>query len=744
LIIECKVADYVDIKWGAGALRMPLLGKSFGVLSFVLDENMLKQRKYPLMISSTAGVDEMCKITLPVTLTTAAVPDNKNISKGALSVRKSVSVDDKILTAERVLKLNKVEISAGEYPVFRKTVQSIASSDNDSVIVKRSFDDKKVKFPSAPAILNDSRVTVEFDNKGVMLVDCFRRITVQNYSGVKANSEIILSYIPGISESRFISGRVISPDGKSSVVDPKTIQLMDDDSSTAAPRYPVGKKLVVPFPDVKPGSVIEMHWQKKYTGASALDYTYALWHNMPTIRESVEFKYPAKMQKKIKLKLPAAGFKIEKSAKNGLCSVKIYSGNVPMKPVEPGTPPAYLFAPYAGISMFNAVGYCSEIRKAVESAAANAVESAALAQKLTAHIPDVPGKVKAIRDYVAKNIRNAGLDIDELGVKYITKADVTLREGYGNSLDRAVLLYSMLKAVGIADIDIVLASDMPAVSKVFTRFYELPRNFFDEVVLVVKNGEQELFLNDSNEYAPLEYLRHDGKVGLNTVNGETIIFRSGNGSHDMVRNDWVIKLLPGGSAEFNRMTSYYGGEYAVRNWYFSNITPEKERQYWEQQFGGVLAGAELLEKSRDFKLYPGVLKMRFIVPDFWRKSGDYVSFTLPDSGADSLISTAGKRTLPYCFWAKRVLQNHFTVEIPESWQLCEFDGSNYEFELPGTPGRVEQHTSFEDGLLEVMFFCGFNNGAIYCEPHEYSLLEELQKKLSNPAGRTFLFKTTGK
>ena len=743
LIIESRIPGYVDIKWGAGALRMPFLSKAFGALNFMVDENMLKARRYPLQLSSTAGVDEKCEINLPPTLVAVALPDSKNVSNKVMKVKKSVGSQGGKLLAERFLTLEKVEISAAEYPAFRKTVQNLAASDNDNVIIKRSFAGKDVAFAGAPAVLVDSRTTVDIDSKSVMKIDYFRKIKVQNYSGVKDNSEMILDYIPSISSCRVIAGKVTAPDGSVTALDLKTIQLMDDDESTAAPRYPVGKMMVVPFPGVKPGSVIELQWQKTFTGASAMDFVLPLWCNMPTMQRAVEIKYPASLQKKVKLKLPAAGFKVEKSFANKQHTIKVYASNIPMMPHEVGTPPEYLFAPYVGISTFDAVSYCNTVRSAIEKAAANAPESSALAVKLTSQIPDVPGKVKAIRDYVEKNIRHAGWGMNKLNLNYITQADITLREGYGNSLDRAVLLYSMLKSINIKNIDIILLSYMPQHDKVWAQFAELPQNFFENVVLSVKEGYQELLLNDNDEYSPLEYIRSDGYIGLNTANGEIVNLRSGNDCQDGIRNDWVIKLLPGGSAEFNRTVSYYGGEYVSRNRYFANITPEKERQYWEQQFSGVLAGAELLEKSRDFKLYPGQIKMRFTVPNFWRQSGEYVSFTLPTSGEENLVRTAGKRTLPYCFMPKRMVQNRFAVEIPENWQLCEFDGGNYSMTLPGTGGIAAQETLFKDGLLDVMFFFGAR-GWIYCEPHEYSLLEELQKKLSNPAQRTFLFKTTGK
>ena len=741
MTIECKVDDYADIKWGAGCLRMPFLSNGFGALNFMLDDRMLKNRRYPMMLFSTAGVDEQCSLTLPDGLEMVALPEFKNINTGLLRLTNSVHSRNKLLSGKRMITLEGVKIDPEAYADFRKAVLDCVASDNNRIIVRRNLADK-VNFAAA-AVLNDSRITVKIESPDSWVVDCQQEIKVLNYSGVKDYSELTIPFIPGISEGKFIAGSVTDPTGKSVDVKLQTVLVMDDDAAAAAPRYPVGKKMVVPLPGVKPGSVIKYHWQLRYCGLPGGDFITSLWKKIPVLNSRLEFVYPERLAKKIMLTLPEAGFRVEKNSRNGINTVVVFSSSIPERPDEPGTPPAEFFAPTAGISLFNAAEYCELVRKTVRQAAADAPAARALAQRITAHIPDLPGKIRAIRDYVARNIRPAGPELDTLGVKYITAADVTLRENYGNSADRAVLLYAMLQAIGVEKVNLLLVADLPDLPEIRSQFIRLPHNCFEQVLLVVKSGEQELFLNDTDEYAPLEYSSNAFRLALDTFSGELITVCTAPEFSSAVRQEWVVKMLPGGSAEFTRISSFYGGEFAGQKRYFANITPEKERQFWEQQFSGVLAGAEMLDKSRDFKLYPGQITMRFTVADFWKKSGDYISFTLPDGGIASLVRTAGKRSLPYWFFPGSKREVNFTVELPDSWQFCELDGGNYSFILPGNPGGIKQTAAFTRGLLEVKF-CSDLENAVYIPVQAYGVLEELQKKLANPANRTFLFKSTGK
>jgi hypothetical protein len=241
----------------------------------------------------------------------------------------------------------------------------------------------------------------------------------------------------------------------------------------------------------------------------------------------------------------------------------------------------------------------------------------------------------------------------------------------------------------------------------------------------------------------LESCRHNGKLSLNCSSGELGVLTARGDFTSKIWSAWTVKMLPDGKAEFSVERNLFGNEFANFKRFFDNITPEKERQYWDQQFSGVLAGSELTKKSYDFNYYPGKINMTFTVPGFWKKSGDYISFTLPDDGFADLIRTAGKRTLPYWFKRNYAKVNTFVVSYPAEWKYCELEGGSFEFSMPESGGEVLQQVEVKPGLLDIQM-ASFIDGTVYVETQYYGMLENLQKKLSNPATRTFLFKSIGK
>ena len=61
---------------------------------------------------------------------------------------------------------------------------------------------------------------------------------------------------------------------------------------------------------------------------------------------------------------------------------------------------------------------------------------------------------------MSKNIRPAGPSFTDMPLTAITPATETIKDGYGNSSDRAIVLYAMLKAAGFKP-QFVLASGLP-------------------------------------------------------------------------------------------------------------------------------------------------------------------------------------------------------------------------------------------------------------------------------------------
>ena len=743
MFIECTVKDIANVKWSSGLIAMPFIGREFGLFNFMVGDKLLKGRKYPMRFDSTAGVVEDCVITLQGDLKVVALPAYKKLSDPVLESDFKVQFNAGQLVGSRNTKLKTVEVSAAQYAGFIKAVQNISFADKRKVVAQRKIELGNIAKDGAKALVLDKLCRVTFSNRSDYTAEYTVKKQILNYAGVKEHSELSLSFVENILTAEFISARVFTADGKlKNNVDIKTAKIMDEAVSAGAPRYPAAKRLVLPLPGVEPGCMIEYVYRMSFKGMHNACNIVSLAEFMPVMSGTAVFSYPASLQKYFKLLLPAAGFDIERKSvgKNNIVAVK--AENIPMYKEEPAVPPVKLFAPIAGISSFDTAKYAETVLESFRKAADKAPEATRLATDFVQKYPDLRQRVRAIRDFVAQKIRPAGLETDVLGCKYITPADVTLRDGYGNSIDRAVLLYSLLKNAGIENIAVVLASDMPDLEVFRNKYLELPQNSFKAALLRVSLAGGDFYLNDCNEYAELGSCSYENHLGLDLSNGELITINSSVGYAAGTRQYWQINCLAGNAAEITVNEYFYGTTLADVRKFFDRITPEKERQYWEQQLAGFLAGAGLVSVKKELDKYPGMISYKVKHPDFWQNSGGYVSFRLP-TVLSNLFRTAGKRTLPYLRSATDSRFLVCEVNLLKDWKDCKLIAPAVERSLPGGESSVSRKCEITaDNTL--IFSEKANIAPFYLDSSGYVLLENLQKELSDPAKLTILFKTSGK
>ncbi|MBO5722412.1 MAG: DUF3857 and transglutaminase domain-containing protein, partial [Lentisphaeria bacterium] len=140
LVLELKAADFADIQWGDGVLRMPFIGGGFGALNFMLKNNLLQNRRYPMQFDSTAMADEICELVLPENLQVAALPVYQKIKSNLLDGDFSVTCSNRQLTGKRVIALKKTGVAPGsDYKSFYNAVNAVKSADRKSVIIRRNI-----------------------------------------------------------------------------------------------------------------------------------------------------------------------------------------------------------------------------------------------------------------------------------------------------------------------------------------------------------------------------------------------------------------------------------------------------------------------------------------------------------------------------------------------------------------------------------------------------------------------------
>jgi len=746
LELDFTVKDYADTGWGDGVLSPPFLGGAFGAIHYLLGNTGLEKRRFALETDSSAGVHEEFLLKLPEVMKVSALPAPIRGETGPLHFSSTLTAEgERAIRGRKRLELVQSSIAPTEYAELKARLRQMEAAARHKAVIRYDFaGDFRRKFPHARSVVEEAAIQIDAASCDRFTARFAERRTVLNYGGVKAFSELRIPFYPAWQEVKFLEGEVIAPDGTVQKVEPGSVVVMDRDDGAAAPRYPAGKVMTVSLPGVQPGSRIASRWEMTCRDGNVL----AGWYRMdgidPVLKRSIELSFPETLTTQFSLVPPGPGFGFTRRQNGDRVTVRADGANLSGSAPEPGTPPAWCYAPHFGATAFQYSAFADDLRARTErlSTGRAAVEAAALARELVKEASTPLEKVRIIRDFVAESVREAGPNLNELPLSALSAADVTLKERYGNSADRAILLTAMLKAVEIPA-EIVAVSNLPAVPEVMKRLKEMPFHFFTGLLVRVEPEEGTAFyLNDTGRYDVLGAVGHDGMVGLHCATGELLAVEAGAEYRDSIVRDHKIVCAGDGSAEITVRTGYYGMWYGAMHRKFARLTPELKKRFYQEAAATVSEGARLLACSEEFSGYPGTVTMKLRVADFTARSGDFLMLTLPSGGAETLLQTAGSRKLPYLLPTAIDREYRYSVELPGSVAQYELVGAEQQWSAPGASGGIVTERSIRDNRIEIVRKARIP--AFYLTAPEYPALEAAQRALSSEAARVILVKVTGK
>jgi len=302
----------------------------------------------------------------------------------------------------------------------------------------------------------------------------------------------------------------------------------------------------------------------------------------------------------------------------------------PVKP-EKNLPPWYSFNPVLFVSAGDWETYTEQVHRALQKAALSQPEIITKARELIDGTMDDDSRIKAIRDFVARQIEPVAIGISELPLDRITPAARTLADGYGNSADRAVLLYALLNAAGFNP-EYVLVSQSSKVTDLQQAMREYPSpQWFDTVLVRVQGSTGIVYLNDTDEYAKLGTTPSDGLPGIVVSSGrfETIHAAAAD-LRDYRDSVYHMQLFKNGDAVIKKKMAYYGNTFAEFHKRFSEMPPEKRRRYMQQQVNDLNRGAKLDGTYViDYDTYPGIEEFSVRVADYATRQDNFLYLQLP-------------------------------------------------------------------------------------------------------------------
>ena len=755
-ILDTSVPLHVELKFtafgltanggGKSVVSLPLISDGLGVANRILLGDVgLQKRKYPMIIETTCGVREDLSLKLTGGFAAPlALPELSSVNDGSMSYSEKVSCADNSLDCSREFKLKTVEFSPAQYSKMKQALKDMASDGRKNLVMAleknnipnalASGDSPEPPLDSAARILDSEKsLTVTDAHTAVYRVKYSKRIVT--YEGKIREAEVKISYNPACEEARIVHATVISKDGKHQEISPAEINVMDQGWNSGARRYTGGKVLVASLPGVDIGSTIEVEFEITMKG-------------MPFVSGFEPFQFPDDLDAKSFVVTAPNGMKIQKlvSGPKGIVkeedaansdgqTVEFRANGVKPLPSEPDVPPDWNYQ--AGVAYFvgNPADYWKALSDAMLERTQHASKAAALAKQLTASAKTKSDALKAIRDFIAENIRIAGPSFTDLPLSELSDADTTLSDGYGHAADCAILYYAMLNAAGFHP-EFVMASDLPPVDGLakVAHSFPLPNNFQAPLVKVTMNGE-DYYLNDTDQYAQLGTTSSNGRLALALADQKLFTVRVPRGCGNRIETDYAVSLGKDGKAQIEISHWFYGQSYNDNNEFFSELPPEQRDHYFQEAVTRVGQGARpVSDLTTKFGTYPGLERFTVKMDNFAVADGKYFYFNLPFTA--SLFDTlADHRALP--LYVPEADENDFRVEIqlPDGYHETGIAPKNEKLVAPG--GSLARITQTDDnGKCVVNEQFELMPGII--KPKDYSDLLNIQSALGQKSATTFL------
>ena len=719
-------------------MQIPHIGSSFSASSWILGDMGLKKRKYPLHLAATCGVVENFNYKLPPGLSIARLPEYKKINWKKLVWEQELKSQNGQLSGMTKYLINAVEFSPDEYIKLKKDIEAIQFENRKMLVLQKDF--AKVKdlnklFPTAESVIMDKKSVISIKGADSYTISTKVKKKILTYAGVKHNSEIKFRYNP-VWQKVFVKSVVITnPDGKKFELNKTETNIMDQGWIGSAPRYPAGKIMVVSLPGVQIGSLIEYELVIENFKQPFISNMILFQDSSPIINKEVSLVYPEKMQ--LNISKPPEALNVSSSKKDGKITRTWQTDNVVAINPEIKTPPVWMFAPKINFSNGSWQEYAKEVKKYLEKASVNQKDTEALTEKL------IEGKLpldamKAIRDYVAMKIRAAGPGLSAFPLSCISNADKTLADAYGNSSDRAVLLYTMLKKAGFKP-EFLAVANIPAVPRALAELNAYPNNNFSTVLVKVDHKGKSYFFNDTSQYAQLGTCSSEGDVALFLNSAKLEIIKTQEDMTNHLDMEYSLKLIADGSTLISATKFYYGDSFESNNRLFSEISPEERKQHFQKIVSELAQSAIPITKfESDFKTYPGKVHYAVKIPDYVVKDGKYLYFKLPFNYLKSLIRTGiEKRKNPYFQGSYERIKIKYFIELPNNFEKIVIQPENFSVKYPQNGGTINISTKeVSSKRLEITY--DINLKPCLVPADEYSFLVNAQTALNKPGRGTIM------
>lgn len=714
-------------------LNLPRLGDSFGYANFLLGQTGLQERKYPLYTRVTAGIRETLALEMPQDTGTPIIPSYVQIDNPQMKWNMSVAQNGSTLLATNTFLLNTVEFSPQEYLALKNNLKEIEYNLRKKVILD-------VPVPESDV---NSDVRILDSSEEIVLADASHwtettrtRLEILTYAGTKNNSEIKINFNPAWQHVELTQATVTQPDGTVKAIKAEEINIMDAGWVASAPRYPAEKILVANLPGVEVGSVLDYEIVSTVSGKPFFSATKTFNGREPVDRKTVAITAPESVPLAVRNK----GVDETKTAGNGTITYTWSATSQPAVKSEESLPAWWTFNPAVFVSTSDWKTYGNEVLEHLTDATEDQPETKLLARQLIAGLRDDTSKVVALRDWVARNLRQAGPSLPNLPISAITPADQTLKERYGNNADRMIVLYTLLKTARLKP-EFVLSGGISLVPEAAEPLLAIPaRNAFDAVLIKVTIKGETLYLNGESQYSELGTSAFNHHPMLNPGNGKIETIEVAPGKDNL--NCTIIEMDVDRNGQAGITMSSFQQGTAFENFHrsFAEITPENRRRHYLEMVSGISQSAKAVsELVTDFSAYPGKLVFSVSAERYAVQDGDFLYFTIPGGLGGLLQYRSNERSLPLA-WDNYVDSTVVVnIALPEGYEPVLLP-RNFSWQAPAGAGMIDVTIEYNRlaNTLRIVQTAELKPALIPAA--DFPKIIEAGRRLTHPDTRTILLK----
>jgi hypothetical protein len=581
------------------------------------------------------------------------------------------------------------------------------------------------------------------------------RKQIRTERGRRLNAVVKVNFNPVWEDVRLIKATVRNGDRIREIRGEECI-LTDAEWATSAPRYPHGKTLVINLPEVEVGSILDYAYQCRKKDRVFFSATH-LFRDWDPIRHK----------------------KVVVVATSGIClqcrsydagvihpddTIQTDSERVIHAHTEDRThcvtrqwwarrqagirheqdmAPLCGATPVLRITCGNWKAYAEEVHTRLRIATRGQTEAGQRAREIARQADGQEGRIGAIRDYVARSIRNVEMQFSELPLSAITPADETLRDGYGNAADRAVLLYCMLQAVG-QDPEFVLASNdllLGALGRFETQYPD--PEAFGRMLVRLRCNSLVVHVNDTNEHSVLGTTPSARHLALSLDEGRIRRIAVPRGRRDLVESEYQIRLTIQGDADLAVTNRLCGTPCGARKEEYMK-TPSEDRHRCGQK---LITGVSRIPYARvefraDYESYPAVETCAARIDKAAVHDQGYLYMSLPSMLSNLFGLRGGRRTSMYQCVEDRHHRKIIAVHVPEGYSIAMSLPKDRRWILPAhgmVRMRIAQQEDSDGSSVVLRVEQEVRIRPFYVEPERCAELAEIERQIHHAWPQVILF-----